>query len=122
MHMLDLCQAVSSLIVFPTTRGHGEEALSDTLNMLTKKMRAVVEGMGSPSLYLDSGFTNGAHWPEVKVHIERSVGIIREVADLGDVGEVERNLDSFFGLMVVRVLRAENLPNTDASLLFPNRG
>merc|ERR1719330_845306 len=57
-------------------------------------------------------------WSDVNQHVRRSIGLIREAADLGETEQVERHLDNFFGLLIVRVMGARKLPNTDAGVLF----
>jgi len=124
VHLLDLFEAIAILVRQHCFKHVGEKEpiiFKEALELLNEKIQVVIDGMGDPSLYLDSGFIQGEWWPDVSDHLQRSIGVVREMADAGEMDEVIKHLDTFFGMIMVRVMGAVNLPNTDGQGLFASK-
>merc|ERR1740121_3170465 len=77
----------------------------------------VCDGFGPASVYLDSGSADEDDWIANASQQEKaSVDKISRAADRGELEEVEKYLDNFFGILFLQIVSASNLPNMDAGM------
>jgi len=112
---LDLFEAVSA---FPKTfagHSHNWGQVADAIRDINLKLEYVVDGMGDQK---DHNKHKVEHdlLPLAEQQMRRSIEAIAIAAGKGEVDDIERNLECFCDLLVVRVKRARDLPDMDKTM------